>query len=57
MICYKDMTFCANRNCEKDCKRKITEKVIQESNLYNLNLSVAGFVCNEENNFEYFWKE
>lgn len=48
MIVYKDMTFCSNRGCKKECRRKLTDEVLQEADSLGLWLSVADFDCGEE---------
>ena len=50
MITYRDMTFCDNKNCKKDCYRKLTKEVCKKANEFGLPISVAIFDCDEEDN-------
>lgn len=49
MITYKDMTFCVNKLCRKDCNRRLTPEINKEAEENGLWLAVAVFDCEEEN--------
>ena len=53
MTYYKDITWCANKTCIKDCLRKLTPQIEQEAIEGNWWLSVADFDCEENETNDY----
>ena len=43
MICYKDMTFCEDKECKHfgPCKRSLTDEVKQKADDFGLPVAVA----------------
>lgn len=52
MLTYRDRTFCNNKNCIKECNRKLTDKILKEAAECGMYVAVAVFDCstNEVNN-------
>lgn len=48
MITYRDMTFCVNKECIKECKRRLTPQIEEEAKQFGLPLALAEFTCNKE---------
>lgn len=48
MITYRDMTFCVNKECTKECKRRLTPQIEKEAEQFGLPLAIAEFMCNKE---------
>ena len=49
MLCYRDMTFCTNKECtNKECRRKLTEEICRQADEFGLPLCVADFNCKQE---------
>ena len=49
MLCYRDMTFCTNKECtNKECRRKLTEEICRQADEFGLPLCVADFNCEQE---------
>lgn len=42
-VCYRDMTFCVNYDCELDCDRKLTEEIRKEAIDYSMPICMAEF--------------
>ncbi len=55
MYTYKDMTFCANKNCpNKQCYRKLTDKIKKMSKLYKVPIAYSTeFKCIEKDDEDY----
>lgn len=48
MITYRDRTFCSNRECKRDCYRKLTPAIERAAEQYGLPIAVSDFICLEE---------
>ena len=47
MMTYKDITFCAAKDCQKtDCPKLITPEILKEAKVNNLPLSVNNYQYN-----------
>lgn len=48
MITYRDMTFCVNKSCTKECKRRLTPQIEQAAEQYGLPIAMSEFICLDE---------
>lgn len=48
MITYRDRTFCSNRECKRDCFRKLTPEIERAAEAFGLPIAVSEFICLEE---------
>lgn len=55
MNTYKDMTFCANKDCPNvQCYRKLTDKIKKMSKLYKIPIAYSTeFKCIEKDDEDY----
>ena len=44
-LIYKDITFCTNKECKKECDRRLTCKIEEAAKQFGLPLAVASFIC------------
>lgn len=42
---YRDMTFCANTQCNKKCYKYLTCEIEESAKKFGLPLAVASFIC------------
>lgn len=45
MPTYRDMTFCANTQCNKKCHKYLTCEIEEAAKKFGLPLAVASFIC------------
>lgn len=45
MITYRDRTFCSNRDCKKECFRKLTPEIEKAAELHGLPIAMSEFIC------------
>ena len=45
MITYRDRTFCSNRDCKKECFRKLTPEIEKAAEQYGLPIAMSEFIC------------
>lgn len=50
MYTYRDMTFCINKDCEKECSRRLTPEIILQARKYKVAISYADFKCEDKDN-------
>lgn len=52
MLCYKDMTFCVNTQCKRQCSRRLTQEVQAAAEKWwgsdQAPIAVSDFNCTEE---------
>lgn len=46
---YKDITWCVNKQCTKECDRRYTEEVAQEAKECGYLVCVSDFNCEDDN--------
>lgn len=44
-LIYRDRTFCTNRECKKECNRRLTCEIEETAKQFGLPLAVASFIC------------
>ena len=47
MFTYRDRTYCVNKNCEKECSRRLTKEIEEQADLLGMPLAVAIYDCAE----------
>lgn len=53
MICYKDTTFCVNRNCKNKCRKFLTPEIEQTAKHFKMHLAVTEYICLDKEKMEY----
>lgn len=48
MFTYRDRTFCVNKECKKECLRRLTPKIEEDARLSGMPLAVAEYQCGKE---------
>lgn len=48
MFTYRDRTFCVNKECKKECLRRLTPKIEEDARLAGMPLAVAEYQCGKE---------
>lgn len=49
MLTYRDRTFCINKECKKECNRRLTEQIEKEASEFGMYVAVANFNCEVDN--------
>ena len=47
MLCYRDRTYCINKECSKPCSKRLTEEIEKEAAEWGLPVMVSCYICTD----------
>jgi hypothetical protein len=47
MLCYRDRTYCINKECSKPCSKRLTEEIEKEAAEWGLPVMISCYICTD----------